>query len=105
MDNCPGTDMEEEATRDVFTRTWGFHITAINPEPSRTMPQGEGNPLSEDPLSTEMTYLQPSQIVNCCQRHKCNTTYCLRVRKSTSDIARDIEGAAADIEAANAANP
>jgi hypothetical protein len=105
MDNCPGADMEDEAARDVFARTWGFHITAINPEPSRTMPQGEGNPLSVDPLSIEMTFLRLSQIVNRCQRHKCNTTYCLRVRKRSGDIARDMEGAAADIEAANAANP
>ncbi|KAM5350152.1 hypothetical protein ACJ41O_006657 [Fusarium nematophilum] len=105
MDNCPGADMEDEAARDVFTRTWGFHVTAINPEPSRTMPQGEGNPLSVDPLSIEMTFLRLSQIVNRCQRHKCNTTYCLRVRKSTGDLARDMEGAAADIEAANVANP
>ncbi|KJK73542.1 hypothetical protein H634G_11213 [Metarhizium anisopliae BRIP 53293] len=97
--------MEDEAARDVFARTWGFHITAINPEPSRTVPQGEGNPLSVDPLSVEMTFLRLSQIVNRCQRHKCNTTYCLRARKRTGDLARDMEGAAADIEAANAANP
>ncbi|RKK07525.1 hypothetical protein BFJ65_g17730 [Fusarium oxysporum f. sp. cepae] len=105
MDNCPGADMEDEAARDVFARTWGFHVTAINPEPSRTMPQGEGNPLSVDPLSIEMTFLRLSQIVNRCQRHKCNTAYCLRVRKRTGDLARDMEGAAADIEAANVANP
>ncbi|KAF5133799.1 ATP-dependent DNA helicase PIF1 [Metarhizium anisopliae] len=105
MENCPGVDMEDEAARDVFARTWGFHITALNPEPSRTVPQGEGNPLSVDPLSVEMTFLRLSQIVNRCQRHKCNTTYCLRARKGTGDLARDMEGVAADIEAANAANP
>ncbi|EXU94457.1 PIF1-like helicase [Metarhizium robertsii] len=97
--------MEDEAARDVFARTWGFHITAINPEPTRTVPQGEGNPLSVDPLSIEMTFLRLSQIVNHCQRHKCNTTYCLRARKRTGDLARDMEGAAADIEAANVASP
>ncbi|EXU95789.1 helitron helicase-like domain protein [Metarhizium robertsii] len=105
MDHCPTVDMVDEAARDVFARTWGFNITAINPEPSRTMPQGEGNPLSVDPLSTGLTFLRLSQIVNRCQRHRCNTTYCLRVRKRTVDLARDMEGAAADIEAANAANP
>ncbi|KAF5128359.1 ATP-dependent DNA helicase pif1 [Metarhizium anisopliae] len=105
MENCPRVDMVDEAARDVFACTWGFHITAINPEPSRTMPQGEGNPLSVDPLSTELTFLRLSQIVNRCQRHRCNTTYCLRERKRTVDLARDMEGAAADIEAANAANP
>ncbi|EFY94188.2 ATP-dependent DNA helicase PIF1 [Metarhizium robertsii ARSEF 23] len=31
--------------------------------------------------------------------------YCLRVRKGSGDLARDMEGAAADIEAANVANP
>ncbi|KAF5128332.1 ATP-dependent DNA helicase pif1 [Metarhizium anisopliae] len=105
MENCPGTDMEDEAARDVFARTWGFHITAIKPEPTRTVPQGEGNPLSVDPLSIEMTFLRLSQIVNRCQRHKCNTTYCLCARKRTGDLARDMEGAAADIEAANVASP
>ncbi|KAI8416687.1 hypothetical protein FOFC_03000 [Fusarium oxysporum] len=36
MDSCPGTDMEDEAARDVFARTWGFHVTAINPEQTCT---------------------------------------------------------------------
>ncbi|KAF5128364.1 hypothetical protein E5D57_009303 [Metarhizium anisopliae] len=99
MENCPGINIEDKAARD------GFHITAINPEPTRTVPQGEGNPLSVDPLSIEMTFLRLSQIVNRCQRHKCNTTYCLRVRKRTGDLARDMEGAAVNIEAANIASP
>ncbi|KJZ70034.1 hypothetical protein HIM_10585 [Hirsutella minnesotensis 3608] len=105
MENGPVADMGDEAARDLFARTWGFHITAVNPEPRRTVPQGEGNPLSVDPLGVEMTFLRLSQIVNRCQRHRCNTTYCLRVRKGSGDLARDMEGAAADIEAANAANP
>ncbi|KAG7000331.1 hypothetical protein FocnCong_v013276 [Fusarium oxysporum f. sp. conglutinans] len=81
MDSCPGTDMDDEAARDA-----------------KVIPE-------RDPLSIEMTFLRLSQIVNRCQRHKCNTTYCLRVRKRTGDLARDMEGAAADIEAANVANP
>ncbi|KAM4055583.1 PIF1-like helicase [Hirsutella rhossiliensis] len=105
MKEGPAADMEDEAARDLFARTWGFHITAVNPEPRRTVPRGEGNPLSVDPLGVEMTFLRLSQIVNRCQRHRCNTTYCLRVRKGSGDLARDMEGAAADIEAANAANP
>jgi hypothetical protein len=105
MKESPAADMEDEAARDIFARTWGFHITAVNPEPRRTVPQGEGNPLSVDPLGMEMTFLRLSQIVNRCQRHRCNTTYCLRVRKGSGDLARDMEGAAADIEAANVTNP
>ncbi|KAM4067367.1 Beta-ketoacyl synthase [Hirsutella rhossiliensis] len=73
MENGPVADMRDETARDHFARTWGFHITAINPEPNRTMPQGEGNPLSVDPLGVEMTFLRLSQIVNRCQRHRCNT--------------------------------
>src|SRR5262249_9674077 len=99
MNEGPAADMEDEAARDVFARTWGFNVTAVNPEPRRTVPQGEGNPLSVDPLGVEMTFLRLSQIVNRCQRHRCNTTYCLRVRKGSGDLARDMEGAAADIEA------
>ena len=105
MENGPVADMRDETARDLFARTWGFHITAINPEPNRTMPQGEGNPLSVDPLGVEMTFLRLSQIVNRCQRHRCNTAYCLRVRKRSRDLANDMEGAAADIEAANVADP
>lgn len=105
MNEGPAADMEDDAARDMFARIWGFHITAVNPEPRRTVPQGEGNPLSVDPLGVEMTFLRLSQIVNRCQRHRCNTTYCLRVRKGSGDLARDMEGAAADIEAANVANP
>ncbi|KID84375.1 ATP-dependent DNA helicase PIF1, partial [Metarhizium majus ARSEF 297] len=105
MKESPAADMEDEAARDIFARTWGFHITAVNPEPRRSVPHGEGNPLSVDPLSIEMTFLRLSQIVNRCQRHRCNTTYCLRVRKRSGDLARDMEGAAADIEAANMSNP
>ncbi|KHO00508.1 ATP-dependent DNA helicase PIF1 [Metarhizium album ARSEF 1941] len=105
MKESPAADMEDEAARDIFARTWGFHITAVNPEPRRNVPHGEGNPLSVDTLSIEMTFLRLSQIVNRCQRHRCNTTYCLRVRKRSGDLARDMEGAAADIEAANMSNP
>ncbi|KID97287.1 ATP-dependent DNA helicase PIF1, partial [Metarhizium majus ARSEF 297] len=97
--------MEDEAARDIFARTRGFHITTINPDPSRTVPQSEGNPMRVDPLSTEMTFLRLSQILNRFQRPKCNATYCLRARKRTSDPARDMGGAAAVIEAAKAANP
>ncbi|KAM4060963.1 PIF1-like helicase [Hirsutella rhossiliensis] len=86
MQEGPAADMEDEAARDMFAR-------------------GEGNPLSVDPLGVEMTFLRLSQIVNRCQRHRCNTTYCLRVRKGSGDLARDMEGAAGDIEAANVANP
>ncbi|KAM4059613.1 PIF1-like helicase [Hirsutella rhossiliensis] len=105
MQEGPAADMEDEAARDMFARVWGFHVTAVNPEPRRTVPQGEGNPLSVDPLGVEMTFLRLSQIVNRCQRHRCNTTYRLRVRKGSGDLARDMEGAAGDIEAANVANP
>ncbi|XP_044717905.1 PIF1-like helicase domain-containing protein [Hirsutella rhossiliensis] len=83
MQEGPAADMEDEAARDMFARVWGFHVTAVNPEPRRTVPQGEGNPLSVDPLGVEMTFLRLSQIVNRCQRHRCNTTYCLRVRKGS----------------------
>ncbi|XP_044714714.1 PIF1-like helicase domain-containing protein [Hirsutella rhossiliensis] len=84
MQEGPAADMEDEAARDMFARVWGFHVTAVNPEPRRTVPQGEGNPLSVDPLGVEMTFLRLSQIVNRCQRHRCNTTYCLRVRKEAA---------------------
>ncbi|KAM4055113.1 PIF1-like helicase [Hirsutella rhossiliensis] len=74
-----------ESERMALSRQKKFNVTDYW---DRTVPQGEGNPLSADPLGTEMTFLRLSQIVNRCQRHKCNTTYCLRVRKRTGDLAR-----------------
>ena len=85
--NGPVPDMANEAARAIFARRWGFHITAINPEPSRAMPQGERNPLSVDPLGEEMSFLRLSQIVNRCQRHKCNTRL-LRISKRPMSLIR-----------------
>ncbi|KJZ69841.1 hypothetical protein HIM_10769 [Hirsutella minnesotensis 3608] len=86
MENGPVADMRDEAARDLFARTWGFHITAINPEPSRTMPQGEGNPLSVDPLGMQHRVLlaRPKEKWGPGERYG---------------------RAAADIEAANVADP
>ncbi|KAM4055586.1 PIF1-like helicase [Hirsutella rhossiliensis] len=33
MQEGPAADMEDEAARDMFARVWGFHVTAVNPEP------------------------------------------------------------------------
>lgn len=33
MKESPAADTGDEAARDIFARTWGFHITAVNPEP------------------------------------------------------------------------
>ncbi|KAJ2971743.1 hypothetical protein NQ176_g7543 [Zarea fungicola] len=88
MANGPVPDMADEAARDIFARRWGFHIAAMNPEPNRAMPQGEGNPLSVDPLAPQMQY----HVLLACA-------------KENRGPGEDMEGAAANIEAANVADP
>ncbi|KAM4054864.1 PIF1-like helicase [Hirsutella rhossiliensis] len=35
----------QAASREQFTRIWGYHVSAVNPEPQRIQAPGEGNPL------------------------------------------------------------
>ncbi|KAI1100691.1 hypothetical protein F4804DRAFT_318217, partial [Jackrogersella minutella] len=60
---------------------------AVNPNLGS---QGSGgNPLSVDPLDTEVMWEWLNSIVNRCQRHQCSTKYCLRVNKKKLEEARE----------------
>jgi hypothetical protein len=92
----PPPDMATPESREHFARIWSHHVTAVNPQPDQGA--DEGNPLSVDPLETEVTWEWLNRIINRCQRHHCSTTYCLRVTKKDAERARGAaeEGAAGD---------
>jgi hypothetical protein len=88
----PPPEMSTPESRAHFARVWGHHVTAVNPQPDQGA--DEGNPLSADPLETEVTWEWLNRIVNRCQRHHCSSTYCLRVMKRDAERARDAAGEA-----------
>lgn len=79
---APEPDMSTSEARAEFARIWGYHVSAVNPEPDQIGHGGDGgNPLSVDALATQPTWQWLSSIVNRCQRHHCSNSYCLRRNK------------------------
>lgn len=87
--DSPPPDMETEESRAEFARCWSYHVTAVNPKPDQIGQGGGGNPLCVNPLETPVTWGWLNSIVNRCQRHHCNSQYCLRVLKKKADEARE----------------
>jgi ATP-dependent DNA helicase PIF1 len=86
----PPVEMTEPAEREEFARVWGYHVSAINPEPDQIGRGGDGgNPLSVNSLETDITWEWLSRILNRCQRHHCSTAYCLRINKKAAEQARE----------------
>ncbi|KAI1101895.1 hypothetical protein F4804DRAFT_314570 [Jackrogersella minutella] len=79
--------METEESRARFAELWGYHIGAVNPNLGSQA--SGGDPLSVDPLDTEVTWQWLNWIVNRCQRHQCSIKYCLRVYKKKLEEARE----------------
>ncbi|EAQ87096.1 hypothetical protein CHGG_03715 [Chaetomium globosum CBS 148.51] len=80
---APLPAMTSEAARQQFAEFWGIHVHAVNPEAGRQMPPGESNPLRAIPtVDSELSFAQLSKVVNRVQRHHCNTSYCLRKKKT-----------------------
>src|SRR6516162_9771888 len=69
----------------TFAEVWGYHVSAVNTEPNRVPQENEGNPLSVDPLHHPLTFRWLSQILNRVQRHRCQTIYCLRKKKGSTE--------------------
>ncbi|KAI1102932.1 hypothetical protein F4804DRAFT_353305 [Jackrogersella minutella] len=86
---APEPDMETPESRDRFAKLWGYHVTAVNPMPETIGHGGGGNPLSVDPLEAGFTWEWLNSIVNRCQRHHCNSQYCLRVNTRKLAAARE----------------
>ncbi|KAM4058266.1 ATP-dependent DNA helicase PIF1 [Hirsutella rhossiliensis] len=66
------TDFGAVTIREQFARIWGYHVSAVNPEPQRIQAPGEGNPLIGNLLEQPLTVQFLSMVVNRVQRHRCN---------------------------------
>ncbi|KAH0499426.1 hypothetical protein TgHK011_006624 [Trichoderma gracile] len=78
-DSSPVVDTSSGADCEAFAEHWGQFASALNPQPERENPRGEGNPLAQ--RQQEPTFQLLSDIINTVQVHKCSETYCLRRRR------------------------
>jgi hypothetical protein len=49
--------------------------------PNREQGADQGDPLSVVASDTPVTWEWLNRVINRCQRHKCNSNYCMRVSK------------------------
>ena len=75
----PEVDLGCPLSRERFARTWGYYLSAMNP--NREQGADQGDPLSVVASDTPVTWEWLNRVVNRCQRHKCNSNYCMRVSK------------------------
>ncbi|KAM4060930.1 ATP-dependent DNA helicase PIF1 [Hirsutella rhossiliensis] len=78
----PDLDPDNDQSRERFARIWGYHVSAVNPEPQRIQAPGEGNPLIGNLLEHPLTVQLLSMVLNRVQRHRCNN-YCMQLNKHT----------------------
>lgn len=84
--NChPDLDPDNDQSREQFARIWGYHVSAVNPEPQRVQAPGEGNPLTMNLLQQPLTVQLLSMVVNRVQRHRCNN-YCMQLNRRTKQV-------------------
>ncbi|KAJ3454665.1 hypothetical protein MRS44_013265 [Fusarium solani] len=81
----PDLDPDDSQSRERFARIWGYHVSAVNPEPQRVQAPGEGNPLISNLLEHPLTVQFLSMVVNRVQRHRCNN-YCMQLSKHTKQV-------------------
>ncbi|KAM4061713.1 PIF1-like helicase [Hirsutella rhossiliensis] len=81
----PDLDPDNDQSREQFARIWGYHVSAVNPEPQRIQAPGEGNPLIGNLLEHPLTVQFLSMVVNRVQRHRCNN-YCMQLNKHTKQV-------------------
>ena len=43
LEGSPSAEMTEPAEREEFARVWGYHVSAINPEPDQIGCGGDGS--------------------------------------------------------------
>ena len=85
LNGHPDLDPDNDQSREQFARIWGYHVSAVNPEPQRIQAPGEGNPLTMDLLQQPLTVQLLSMVVNRVQRHHCSN-YCMQVNKRTKQV-------------------
>ncbi|KJZ69477.1 hypothetical protein HIM_11139 [Hirsutella minnesotensis 3608] len=85
LNGHPDLDPDNGQSREKFARIWGYHVSAVNPEPQRVQAPGEGNPLINSPLEHPLSIQFLSMVVNRVQRHRCNN-YCMQLNKHTKQV-------------------
>lgn len=85
LNGHPDLDPDDDQSRGQFARIWGYHLSAVSPEPRRIQAPGEGNPLTMNLLRQPLTVQLLSMVVNRVQRHHCNN-YCMQVNKRTKRV-------------------
>ncbi|KAM4064851.1 ATP-dependent DNA helicase PIF1 [Hirsutella rhossiliensis] len=85
LNGHPDLDPDDDQSRERFARIWGYHVSAVNPEPQRIQAPGEGNPLIINLLQQPLTVQFLSMVVNRVQRHRCNN-YCMQLNKHTKRV-------------------
>ncbi|KAM4060914.1 ATP-dependent DNA helicase PIF1 [Hirsutella rhossiliensis] len=78
------TDFGAVTIREQFTRIWGYHVSAVNPEPQRIQAPGKGIP-DRQSIGAALTVQFLSMVVNRVQRHRCNN-YCMQLNKHTKQV-------------------
>ncbi|KAM4055520.1 ATP-dependent DNA helicase PIF1 [Hirsutella rhossiliensis] len=71
LNGHPDLDPDDDQSRERFARIWGYHVSAVNPEPQRIQAPGKGIliiNLLQQPLTVQFL----SMVVNRVQRHRCN---------------------------------
>lgn len=105
--DAPEVDLTKPDERQKWARSWGCYLSAMNP--NRAVGADQGDPLFVVAAETPVTWGWLNRIVNRCQKHKCNSTYCLRVskkaRKEWNDNYRAAKQAAADAGEPEPAKP
>ncbi|KJZ68845.1 hypothetical protein HIM_11763 [Hirsutella minnesotensis 3608] len=85
LNGHPDLDPDNGQSREQFARIWGYHVSAVNPEPQRVQAPGEGNPLINNLLEHPLSIQFLSMVVNRVQRHRCNN-YCMQLNKHTKQV-------------------
>ncbi|EEU34868.1 uncharacterized protein NECHADRAFT_98098 [Fusarium vanettenii 77-13-4] len=65
----PDLDPNDSQSRERFARIWGYHVSAVNPEPQRVQAPREGNPLISNLLEHPLTVQFLSIVVNRLSKH------------------------------------
>jgi ATP-dependent DNA helicase PIF1 len=86
--NAPDPDLElgkgsSEFSQSLLARYWGYHISAIHPDPAPSEVPQEGSPLSLPLEQMTFSFGELGSILTRCYLHRCWTSYCTKKNKTT----------------------
>ena len=83
IQDAPPIDLKSIESREHYAQFWGLHITAMNPEPARTVAPTAIGAIHSDSTGVRNDLGFLSDVVNRVQRHTCNDS-CLRRHRGQS---------------------